>query len=90
MHDFANYKQHFQPEAVEEDNAEWAPDIPSIILGIIFGLFLAVISTKIISYKAEQVELIKTPVVEATEEQPFVYEFYDVLKNYEVLPRTLD
>ena len=90
MQDFIKYKQRFQLEASKEENIEWAPDIPSILLGIIAGLFVAAISFKIVEYRAEQAELVTAPVIEDAQERSFVFDFYEALKNYEVLPRVRD
>jgi len=89
MQDFASHNNSSDLATAETRNAEWTPDIPSVILGILVGIFVTIISFKIAEYYKGQAALIETPVKERTEDRPFVFEFYDALKNYEVPPRKL-
>ena len=89
MQDFASHNKSSDLATAETRNAEWTPDIPSVILGILVGIFVTIISFKIAEYYKGQAALIETPVKERFEDKPFVFEFYDALKNYEVPPRKL-
>ena len=87
MHDFANYRNTSYLEASRPEAAEWSPDIPSLMMGVIVGVFVAIIGFKVAEYRAEQAVLVEVPAVEGTEDKPLVLEFYEALKDYEVLPR---
>jgi len=88
MQDFANYKQGFYPEVYEPQRTEWSPDIPSLMLGVMAGVFVAIIGFKVAEYRAEQATFVEAPAVEEeVEEKSFVFEPYEALKVYEVLPR---
>ncbi|MQG89127.1 MAG: hypothetical protein FI699_09740 [SAR202 cluster bacterium] len=89
MQDFARYNDNRNLTALETRTVEWTPEIPSVILGILVGIFVTIISFKIVEYYKGQAALIETPVKERFEDKPFVFEFYDALKNYEVPPRKL-
>ena len=66
---------------------EWSPDIPSVMMGVIVGVFMAIVGFKVVEYRAEQAVLVEAPVVEETKDTPLVLDFYKALKDYEVLPR---
>ena len=87
MHDFANYRNTTYLEASRPEAAEWSPDIPSVMMGVIVGIFLALVGFKVVEYRAEQAALVEAPAVEEIEDTPLVLEFYKALKDYEVLPR---
>ena len=84
MHDFANYRNSTDLVSSRSEATEWSPDIPSLMMGVIVGVFVAIIGFKVAEYRAEQAVLVEVP---AVEEKPFVLEFYEALKVYEVLPR---
>ena len=55
---------------------------------LLIGGTVAIIGFKVAEYRAAQAVFVETPVVEEqVEEKPFVFEFYEALKVYEVLPR---
>ena len=57
-------------------------------MGVIVGIFVAIVGFKVAEYRADQVALVEVPAVEEeVEEKSFVFEFYEALKVYEVLPR---
>ena len=87
MQDFASYRNPTYLEASKPDAAEWTPDIPSLMMGVIAGVFVAIVGFKVVEYRAEQAVLVEAPAVEETEDTPLVLEFYKALKDYEVLPR---
>ncbi|MDB3993876.1 hypothetical protein N9478_10355 [Gammaproteobacteria bacterium] len=87
MHDFANYRNTTYLEASEPVASEWTLDVPSLLMGVIVGIFVAIIGFKVAENRIDQVVVIEAPVVEAVEEKPFKFDFYEALKVYEVLPR---
>ena len=88
MQDFANYRTDFHTESPEADNSlDWSLDFTSMTIGIILGVGVCLIGLKIAQIKADQAALVESPVVlEEVEEKSFVFEFYEALKSYEVLP----
>ena len=87
MHDFANYRNSTDLVSSRSEATEWSPDIPSVMMGVIVGVFVAIVGFKVAEYRAEQAVLAEVPVVEEIEDTPLVLEFYKALKDYEVLPR---
>ncbi len=89
MQDFANYRTDFHTESSEADNSlDWSLDFTSMTIGIILGVGVCLIGLKIAQIKADQAALVESPVVlEEVEEKSFVFEFYEALKSYEVLPK---
>ena len=88
MQDFASYRN--TPDSVSSGAyiTAWTPDVPSIIFGVLIGVFVAFIGLKAAEYRAGQAVLVEVPVaVEEVVKKPFVFEFYDELKSYVVLPR---
>ena len=87
MQDFASYRNPKYLEASEPEATEWTPDIPSLMMGFVIGAFVVMVGFKVVEYRETQAAAIETPVVEAVEETPFKFDFYEALKVYEVLPR---
>ena len=89
MQDFANYRTDFHTESPEADNSlDWSLDFTSMTIGIILGVGVCLIGLKIAQIKADQAALVESPVIlEEVEEKSFVFEFYEALKSYEVLPK---
>ena len=58
-----------------------------IILGVLIGFFVAIIGFNLAEYRADQAVLVEVPAIEEIEDKSFVFEFYDELKSYVVLPR---
>ena len=87
MQDFASYRNTPNPMASEANNTDWTPDIPSLVLGVLIGFFVAIIGFNLVEYRAGQAVLVEVPAVEEIEDKSFVFEFYDELKSYVVLPR---
>ena len=88
MQDFASYRNPTYLEASEPEATEWAPDIPSLMMGVIIGAFVVMVGFKLVEYRETQAAAIEVPAIEAFEEKPFKLDFYEALKVYEVLPRT--
>ena len=84
MHDFANYRNAPYLEASEPVASEWTLDVPSLLMGVIVGIFVAIIGFKVAENRIDQAVVIEVEVVEG---KPFKFDFYDALKVYEVLPR---
>ena len=87
MQDFASYRNTPNPVALEAHDTDWSPDIPSLVLGVLIGFFVAIIGFNLVEYRAGQAVLVEVPAVEEIEDKSFVFEFYEALKSYEVLPR---
>ena len=87
MQDYATYKYTNELQDPDSNGAEWTPDPPSVVIGILGGIFVAIIGFKIAEYRATQTAPIETPMVEQIEDAPLVLDFYEALKAYEVLPR---
>ena len=82
MHDFANYRNSTDLVSSRPEATEWSPGIPSLMMGVIVGIFVAIIGFKLAEYRAEQAVVVETPVVEEeVEEKSFMFEFYEVLRN---------
>jgi len=88
MQDSASYRNTPNSVALEAHDTDWSPDIPSLIFGVLVGFFVAFIGLKAADYRAEQAVFVEVPVViEEVVKKPFVFDFYDELKSYVVLPR---
>ena len=87
MQGFANYRNTPNPVASEAHDTDWTPDIPSLVLGVLIGFFVAIIGFNLVEYRAEQAVFVEVPAVEKIEDKSFVFDFYDELKSYVVLPR---
>ena len=87
MQGFANYRNTPNPVASEAHDTDWTPDIPSLVLGVLIGFFVAIIGFNLVEYRAGQAVLVEVPAVEEIEDKSFVFEFYDELKSYVFLPR---
>ena len=90
MQDFANYRDDRHIEVSQAPGAEWSPDLPSLVFGILIGLFVAVVSLKVAEYRSAQAALIPELLTEEANIEPFKLDFYEALKVYEVLPRNSD
>ena len=87
MQDFASYRNPTNLLTSEPEATEWTPDIPSLMMGVIIGAFVVIVGFKVVEYREAQAAAIEAPMVEMVEEKPFVLDFYEALKAYEVLPR---
>ena len=88
MQDFASYRNTPDSAPSEAYSTAWTPDVPSIIFGVLIGVFVTFIGLKAAEYRAGQAVIVEVPAaVEAVVKKPFVFEFYDELKSYVVLPR---
>ena len=88
MQDFASYRNTPDSVAPGANSTAWTPDVPSIIFGVLIGVFVAFTGLKAAEYRADQAVFVEAPAaVEEVVRKPFVFEFYDELKSYVVLPR---
>ena len=87
MHDFANYRNTTYLGASEPVASEWTLDVPSLVMGVIVGIFVAIIGFKVAENRIDRAVFIEVPAIEAVEDKPFKLDFYEALKVYEVLPR---
>ena len=87
MQDFANCRNTTYLGASRPDAVDWSPDIPSVMMGVVVGVFVAIMGFKVVEYREAQSDAIVAPVVERAEDTPLKLEFYEALKVYEVLPR---
>ncbi len=89
MQDFANYREDKDLEASRAHSAAWSPDIPSLVIGILLGVAACLVGLKVSQTKADQAVFIEAPIrVEEVVEKPLVFDFYEALKSYVVLPRS--
>ena len=78
MQDFANHKEGVQSQA---DIKPWSLDAPSLLIGVLIGIFIVFIGLIVADFKANQIVVIETPLIEEEVEKPFVFEFYEILKS---------
>ena len=65
MHDFANYRSSTDLVSSRPEATEWSPDIPSLMMGVIVGVFCSNhVGFKVVEYRAEQAVLVEAPEVE--------------------------
>ena len=63
MQDFASYRNTPDSVASEAYNTDWTPDIPSLVLGVLIGFFVAIIGFNLVEYRVGQAVLVEVPVV---------------------------
>ena len=78
MQDFISHKDeaHFRP-----NTDGWTPDIPSLLIGLLKGALGVFMGIEYLNSTSSQIELVETPALVEEAETPFVFEFYDILKN---------
>ncbi|HIF76097.1 MAG TPA: hypothetical protein EYQ33_13830 [Gammaproteobacteria bacterium] len=62
MQDFASYRNTPDSVASEAHDTDWTPDIPSLVLGVLIGFFVAIMGFKLVEYTAGQAVLVEVPV----------------------------
>ena len=67
MHDFANYRNTTYLEASEPVASEWTLDVPSLLMGVVVGIFVAIIGFKVAENRIEQAVVIEVPAAEVVE-----------------------
>jgi hypothetical protein len=81
MQDFANCRTNTDLEASRAYSATWSPDIPSLVIGILLGVAACLAGLKVAQNKADQIVFIETLAIAEEIDVPFVFEFYEILKN---------
>ena len=66
MQDFASYRDTPDSGASEANSTAWTPDVPSIIFGVLIGVFVAFIGLKAAEYRADQAVFVEVPAVEVS------------------------
>ena len=69
MQDFASYRNTPNLVASEAHDTDWTPDIPSLVLGVLIGFFVAIIGFNLVEYRAGQAVLVEVPAVEEIEDK---------------------
>jgi hypothetical protein len=83
MQDFISHKDQTHSKSVTDG---WTPDIPSLFIGALIGALGVLIGMEYLDSRSSQIEFVEAPALVEEAEAPFVFEFYDELKGYEVLP----
>ena len=78
MQDFISQKDQTHSKPVTE---VWTPDIPSLLIGLMVGALGVLMSMEYLDSRSSQIEFIDAPELVKEAEAPFVFEFYDILKN---------
>ena len=78
MQDFISHKDQTHSKPVTEG---WTPDIPSLLIGLMVGALGVLMGMKYLDSRNSQIEFFETPELVKEAEAPFVFEFYDILKN---------
>ena len=78
MEDFISHKDQTQSKPVTEG---WTPDIPSLLIGLMVGALGVLMGMEYLDSRNSQNEFIEAPALLEAAEAPFVFEFYDILKN---------
>jgi hypothetical protein len=89
MQDFAKFRADRDLGASRAHSAAWSPDILSLVIGILLGIAACLVGLKVSQAKVDQTVFIKAAmIVEEVVEKPLVFDFYEALKSYVVLPRS--
>ena len=78
MQDFISHKDQTHPKPATE---RWTPDIPSLLIGLVVGALGVLMGVEYLKSRSSQIEFIEAPAFVEEAEAPFVFEFYDILKN---------
>ena len=78
MQDFISHKDQTHSKPVTEG---WTPDIPSLLIGLMIGALTVLMGIKYLDSRNSQFEFVEAPALVEEVETPFVFEFYDILKN---------
>ena len=85
MHDVANKRGYVEPEMIDA-TIGWTLDVPSALLGIMFGVVVCVLGLRLAEYEKRQIAELPPPPVPIEEGQAIDFEFYDVLKRNDLYP----
>jgi hypothetical protein len=78
VQDFISHKDQPHSKPVAE---RWTPDIPSLLIGLMVGALGVLMGMEYLDSRNSQFEFIEAPASVEEAEAPFVFEFYDILKN---------
>ena len=78
MQDFISHKDQTHSKPVTEG---WTPDIPSLLRGLMVGALGVLMGMEYLDSRNSQIEFIEASALVEEVEVPFVFEFYDILKN---------
>ena len=78
MQDFISHKGQTHTRPVTEG---WAPDTPSLLIGLMVGALGVLMGMAYLDSKSSQLEFVETPELVKEAEAPFVFEFYELLKS---------
>ena len=78
MRDFISHKDQPHSKPVTEG---WTPDILSLLIGLMVGALGVLMGMEYLDSRNGQLEFAEAPALVEEVETPFVFEFYDILKN---------
>ena len=78
MQDFISHKDQPHSKPVTEG---WTLDIPSLLIGVLLGALGVLMGMEYLDSRNSQLEFVETHELVKEAEAPFVFEFYDILKN---------
>ena len=78
MQDFISHKDQTHSKPV---TGGWTPDIPSLLIGVLLGALGVLMGMEYLDSRNSQIEFIEASALVEEVEVPFVFEFYDILKN---------
>ena len=78
MQDFISHKDQTHSKPVTEG---WTPDIRSLLIGLMVGALGVLMCMEYLNSRNSQIEFLEAPALVEEAEAPFVFEFYDILKN---------
>ena len=78
MQDFISHKDQPHSKPVAE---RWTPDIPSLLIGLMVGALGVLMGMEYLDSRISQFEFVEAPALVEEVETPFIFEFYDILKN---------
>ena len=78
MQDFISHKDQTHPKPV---TGGWTPDTPSLLIGLMVGALGVLMGMEFLDSRSSQIEFIEAPSLVEEIETPFVFEFYNILKN---------
>ena len=78
MQDFISHKDQTHSKPVTKG---WTPDIPSLLIGLMVGALGVLMGMEYLDSRNSQFEFVEAPALVEEVETPFIFEFYDILKN---------
>ena len=78
MQDFINRRDQTHTKSVTEG---WTPDIPSLLIGLMVGALGVLMGMEYLDSRSSQIGFGEAPALVEEAEAPFIFEFYDILKN---------